>query len=405
MKKLMLKLVAAVMLLSIFVPSLFTAVHAEEETDQTVSILVPGYDTGYLREELDAGIKAFEEAEGIKVEVIPVGWDELNSRIVQLVNGGQAPDIMLIGTRSLRQFRDEGIIRDLDEFITPEFVEPRVESVYHTATIDGKQYGIPMAFSSRALIYRTDLIETPPTNWDELLEVAEKVKEEHDIYGFYLPIDGPGTSIELMNFFYQNDGFPVSESGEFQLNTPEIVETAEYLKQFVDKDLVPSPLESERNDQIKMFVNGDLAMFVTGPWDQEALEEHKEEYPYAVAPLPEGKHPGVNIATDSYVITQGAKNPEGAWKFIEFMGQEEFQRPVSEAFNWFPILKAEESDERFQTDFMKPFLETIAFGYPDPHTPNWDEFNRAFVQALQETLLGEKDGQTAFDEAQKEVAE
>ena len=84
MKKLMLKLVAAVMLLSVFVPSLFTAVHAEEEAEQTVSILVPGYDTGYLREELDAGIKAFEEAEGIKVEVIPVGWDELNSRIVQL---------------------------------------------------------------------------------------------------------------------------------------------------------------------------------------------------------------------------------------------------------------------------------------------------------------------------------
>lgn len=378
-----------------------TAVFAEEETAaESVSILVPGYDTGYLQAELDAGIEAFTAESGIAVEVLPVGWDELNTRIVQLAQANQSPDILLIGTRSLRQFSEEGIIRSLDEFITPEFVEPRVESVFNTANIGGVQYGVPMAFSSRALVYRTDLIESAPTNWEELLATAQDVKANHDINGFYLPFDGSGTSIELMNFFYQNEAEPVTDDGAYNVNSPEVVETAEYLKQFVDEDLVPNPLDAIREDQIQMFINGDLAMFVTGPWDQELLEENQEEYPFAVAALPEGKQPAVNIATDSYVITEGAQNPEGAWEFIEFMGQEEYQRPISEAFNWFPILTAEEADERFQTDFMQPFMETIPYGQPDPHTSSWDEFHKAFVLALQETVTGAKDAQTAFDEAQ-----
>lgn len=371
--------------------------------EASISILVPGYDSGYLQEELDNGIADFEEEKGVEVEIISVGWDELNSRIIQLAQANQSPDILLVGTRSLRQFAEEDIIRSLDEYITPEFEEPRVTSVYETAKISDKQYGIPMAFSSRALIYRSDLIDEAPSNWEELLASAEEVSRNHDMNGFYLPIDGAGTSIELMNFFYQNNAFPVDEDGNYQVNSPEIKETAEYLKEFVEKNLVPNPLESPRDDQVQMFVNGDLAMFVTGPWDQEVLDEHSETYPYDVAVLPEGVQPSVNLATDSYVITNGAQNPDGAWEFIEFMSQEEYQRSVSEAFNWFPILEAEISDERFQTEFIQPFLEIIPYGYPDPHTSNWDEFQRAFVLALQESLTGAKSVDDAFDDVQESL--
>ena len=56
--------------------------------------------------------------------------------------------------------------------MTDEFIWGRVENVLETAKIDGTQYGIPLAFSSRALYYRKDLIDTPPTNWDELFATA-----------------------------------------------------------------------------------------------------------------------------------------------------------------------------------------------------------------------------------------
>lgn len=403
MKKFLLKATAFVLSASSLL-GLSPLVHAEDNNE--ISILAPGYDGGYLKEQLDKGVAGFEEATGAKVNIINVDWDDLNSKIVQLASANQAPDIMMIGTRSLKQFAEEGIIQPLDDYITPEFTEPRVESVLHAANIDGKQYGIPFAFSSRGLFYRSDLVEKAPTNWDELLETARQIKKDNpDMYAFYLPVDGPGTSIELMSFFYQNEGYIFNDKGEYEVNNAANVETLEYLAQFVQEDLVPSPLDSPRNEAAKMFINGDLAMFMSGPWEKEELDKASDKAPYLTAKLPKGKVEAVNIATDSYVIPKGAKNPELAWKFIDFMGQEEYQRPISEAFDWFPILKAEQFDERFQTEFMKPFSEIIEFGQPDPHTSNWDTFHRHFNLAIQEALTGEKTAQEALDDAQKALTQ
>lgn len=122
-----------------------------------LKMLVPGYDSGYLKEELDNGIAGFEKAnEGVKVEIVSVGWDELNSKIVSLYQAGDAPDIMLTGSRTLKQLVSLGIAEDLSANITDEFKSKRVESVLATGQVDKKQYGIPMAFSSRALYYRSD---------------------------------------------------------------------------------------------------------------------------------------------------------------------------------------------------------------------------------------------------------
>src|SRR5699024_6740536 len=110
-------------------------------------------------------------------------------KIISLIQADEAPDVMITGTRSLRQFAEMNSIEPLDQFMTEEFLEERVETVLDTASIDDVQYGIPLAFSSRALYYRTDLIDTPPTTWAELFGTATMVNEEHDIYGFAIPTD------------------------------------------------------------------------------------------------------------------------------------------------------------------------------------------------------------------------
>ena len=141
----------------------------EEKEKEVVTIFIPGYEDELFKNVYDAGINDFEkENQNVDVEVVPAGWDEANSKIVSLIQAGEAPDVMITGSRSLRQFAELGAIEKLDSYMTDEFKEGRVENVLETAKMGGDQYGIPLAFSSRALYYRTDLIETPPTNWDEL---------------------------------------------------------------------------------------------------------------------------------------------------------------------------------------------------------------------------------------------
>lgn len=376
---------------------------AATDNNVTLKMLVPGYDGGYLKKELDNGIKAFEEKNpNIKVQIISVGWKDLNSKIIQLFQAKESPDIMLTGSRTLKQLVDMGAAENLSPFMKDDFKSKRVENVLKTAQIDGKQYGIPMAFSSRALYYRTDLIQNPPKNWDELLQTAREVHaKDSKVYGFAIPTDLESGTDEILNFIYQNGGRIVDKDGKYTLNSKENVEALTYLKKFSDEGLIPDPVSMKRNDQATLFKNGNLAMFVSGPWEKEEMD--KSEYKYGVAELPVGKFSAETLVTDSYVMSSQSKHKEAAWKFIEFMGQPEYQRPVSEAFGWFPVLKDEEKDERFNDEFMKPFAAKIKDGVPEPQVSNWDTFNKTFVTAVQKVLTGKATPQEALDQAQSEL--
>lgn len=367
----------------------------------TIKMLVPGYDEGYLVEPLDAAIAKYEEQTGVKFEIISAGWDELNSKVVQLYQAGQAPDIMFVGSRSIRQFAELGVLEDLTPYLDEDFLATRIDNVMDTAKFDGKQYGVPMAYSSRALFYRSDLIETPPTNWDELLATAKQVAEESDMYGFAVPTDLTSGTDEILSFVYQAGGRATNEAGEFTLDSPENIKAIDYLTQFAD--IIPDPVSTSRNVQVDMFVNGDLAMFVSGTWEKAKLDEAGEKTPYGVVALPEGDTKGATLVTDSYVVSSLSENKEAVVDFIKFMSEIDQQKEITAAYNWFPVTKAEEDLDVYKEDFMQPFMEIMPYGVPEPQVPNWDEFNKSFTIAVQKALTGQASAEEALKTAQEEV--
>lgn len=412
MKKFLLLITVLVMSMTLFVGCSSNDTQNEgTDTNETevstnessLEILVPGYDSGYLTEQLDElTAKYVEENPGVEIKIISAGWEELNSKVVQLYQAKQSPDIMLLGSRSLRQFSELGVAEDLGPYMTDEFKADRIENVLETGAVNGTQYGIPMALSSRALFYRTDLIETPPTNWDELLATAKKVNEEKNIYGFAIPTDLASGTDEILSFIYQGGGAATDENGEFTINSSENIETLTYLTEL--KDFIPDPVATARGDQVQMFINGDLAMFVSGAWEIAELEKNKEAAPYGIAKLPTGKQEGVSLVTDSYVMSSISENKEEAWRFIEFMGQPEQQKIITDAYKWFPVIEAENEVARYQEDNMKPFMEIMPSGTAEPQVPNWDEFNKSFLIAVQKALTGEATPEEALNTAQEEVS-
>ena len=375
------------------------------EDKEILKIFIPGYDDEVWKNLYDASINDFEKDNpNVDVQVIPAGWDEANSKLVSLIQAKDAPDIIITGSRSLRQFAEMGAIEKLDRYMTDSFKEGRVENVLNTANINGSQYGIPLAFSSRALYYRTDLIETPPTTWDELLATAEEVtKENPGIYGFAIPTDITSGTDELFNFIYQNGGSATDEDGNIKLVTTENIETLEFLKEFNDKKIIADPVATSRSDQAKMFQNGTLAMFISGPWDKSTLDSSAETAPYAVALLPAGTKMAETLVTDSFSISSQSENKELGWKLIEYMGQFKYQNVYDEAIGFFPILKEEENEERYNTEFLKPFKDMIQYGVSEPQVPVWDTFNSEFIKAVQKVMTGNATAEEALSDAEKEL--
>lgn len=376
----------------------------KSENEKKISIFIPGYEDEMFKSLYDASIEDFRKDNAdVDVEIVPAGWDEANSKLVSLIQAGETPDVIISGSRSLRQFAELGAIANLNEFMTDEFKAGRVEEVLKTANINGDQYGIPLAFSSRALYYRKDLIDTPPTTWDELLETAKKVKAENpDMYGFAIPTDLTSGTDELLNFIYQNDGTVTDKDGNIKLNTKENVETLNYLKQFQEAGVIPDPIATERSSQAPMFQNGDLAMFISGPWEKAKLDEDKE-HPYEVAVLPKGDKMAVTLVTDSFSIAESSKNKQLAWDLIEYMGQFKYQNSYDETVGFFPILKEEQNESRYKEGFLKPFEEMIQYGQGEPQVPVWDTFNKEFVEAVQKVLTNKATAEEALESAEKEL--
>lgn len=386
------------------------AAAATDETEPAkekiaLKIFIPGYETEPFKGLYDASIQDFEaKNENIDVEVVPAGWDEANTKIVSLIQAQEAPDVMITGSRSLRQFAEIGVIEPLDAYITEEFKAERVENVLKTANFGGVQYGVPLAFSSRALYYRTDLIDTPPTTWDELVTTAEKVRSENpDIYGFAVPTDITSGTDEIFNFIYQNGGSATDEKGEIRLATEENIKTLDFLKSLNDKGLIPDPVATARADQAPLFKNGELAMFISGPWEKGVLDEGSATYPYGVALLPAGTQMAETLVTDSFSISAQSQNKDLAFQLVAHMGQFEFQNNYNATIGFFPILKAEESEARYNDEFLQPFKEMIQYGVPEPQVPVWDTFNAEFVKAVQKAMTGTAPAKEALEAAEKEL--
>lgn len=368
-----------------------------------ISIFIPGYEDESFKPLYDKSIEDFRKKNtDVKVNIVPAGWDEANSKLVGLIQADETPDVIISGSRSLRQFAELGAIAKLDEFMTDEFKEKRVAEVLETANINGDQYGIPLAFSSRALYYRKDLIDTPPTTWDELLATAKDVKAKNaDMYGFAIPTDITSGTDEIFNFIYQNGGTATDAEGNIKLDTKENIETLNYLKEFQTSGLIPDPIGTKRSSQAELFQNGDLGMFISGPWEKKVLEESTDKAPYGVAPLPKGTKDAVTLVTDSFSISESSKNKELAWDLIEFMGQFEYQNAYDEAIGFFPILKEEQKEARYEDEFLKPFEGMIQYGIGEPQVPVWDTFNKEFVESVQKVLTNKATAEEALQSAQK----
>ena len=63
-----------------------------EGEKEVVSIFIPGYEDETFKSLYDAGITNFEkENQNVDVEIVPAGWEEANSKLVSLIQAGEAP--------------------------------------------------------------------------------------------------------------------------------------------------------------------------------------------------------------------------------------------------------------------------------------------------------------------------
>lgn len=374
-----------------------------------IRFFIPGASDEVSQKTLPGFIADFEAKNpDIKVKVEGVGWDEAFQKLSTDFIAGRAADVVYIGTRNVAEFSMMGAIRPVDGLVDAATLGRIPETLREAAQFNGKQMAVPMAFSTQALYYRTDLIPAPPKTWDELVATAKAVMEKNPgLYGYATSAAAHVTLVsQFLNFVYQNGGEAFDSSGETKINSPEAVAALQFYVDLFQKDkVVPNPLELNREQHPPLFAQGKIAMMVSGPWGKSimGLDPDNKTAPYAVAPLPCGKECKGEQVSDSLAISAKSEHPEAAGKFVAYLLQPEIHAKWDDQRGLVPLLAEEEQMDTFKTPFWQTFIAMKANGFAQPTPRAWQPFEKILVEAVQSAILGKATPQEALDAAAEKI--
>ncbi len=224
--------------------------------DKTVSMIQCG---DAIPETYPALIKQWEAANpGYKVDVQLIGWAQCQDKATTLAAAGDPVAMAYMGSRTLKQLAQNDLIVPIP--MTDEEKASYYPHIVDTVTFDGQQWGIPVAFSTKALFWNKDLFKKagldpnkPPKTWDELYNDAKTIKDKTGIAGFGLPAKTmDNTMHQFLHFVYTNNGQVIDGNGNIVLDSPQNLEALEFYKKLVDVS-EEGPTAYEQNDMTQLF--------------------------------------------------------------------------------------------------------------------------------------------------------
>jgi len=168
----------------------------------------------------------------------------------------------------------------------------------------------------------------------------------------------------------------------------------------------PSPIEWRREDLIRLFKSGRLAMYTDHVFSViEALEAGIDVGVQMVPAGPQGDRPFATVVvTDSIAIPAQARHKDLAVEFAMFMTNFENQATWDITLGFIPPMPAEAGLEAFNPWYWQVFIEGLEYGIPQAASiQDWEGVQEALLTATQKYFLGQADAETALKEAAQTI--
>lgn len=305
-----------------------TAGSGSTASGEVTTIRFYGSDAEY-NQNIVAGFEA--ENPDIKVEIVPVDFDNAEQVIKTGIASGNPVDVSFFWGSQINAFTEDGMALDLTPYLTEndnEWLDTFVPAYIDAGKVDGKYYAVSYQPVIETIFYNKDLFEQcgveVPTTWDELIAACEVFKE-NGVYGIG---DWNGQNHQLLQFAYQymaNDGtLETYTSGEGDFTQCEgLAKCLEGIKTLYDNGYWypgEGALTSTKDQTQAAFYQGNIAMLFdagsnAGEYDTNC------EFEVGIMPFPyveEGGKYALNTVTNALFIPANAKHPEEAVRFIKY---------------------------------------------------------------------------------------
>ncbi len=233
-------------------------------------------------------IAPFQEEFGIGLDVQHV--PDINDQLPIAAPAGEGPDIVMLAHDRLGGFYESGLLAPVDLGDKVNELNPFAVQAW---TFDGQMVGVPYNVENTALFYNTDMIDTPPETWDELIEMGAALVDSGDAtYAIALA----GTTYDAFPlqtafggyiFGVNDDG--TYNAGDLGIDSEGMIAAGDFIQENVEAGYIST--STDNNTAKTQFAEGEIPFLMYGPW---GLEDFRTSgVPYAIAPFPSATELGV----------------------------------------------------------------------------------------------------------------
>ncbi|MEV0172891.1 extracellular solute-binding protein [Streptomyces sp. NPDC050803] len=316
----------------------------------------------------DSLVKEYEDAHpDVHVEVSVYSWTEVDRKVKEMVDAGKAPDLAQIGAYA--DYARAGKLYTASELLSITTQADFVPQLASAGAVNGTQYGMPFASSTRLLFYNKTLFDEagiqPPETWQELAAAAEALKAEGVKYPYALPLGPEEAQAETMQWLLSGGGgYTDTDVGTYDVDSSENVATFTWLKdELVDKDLTGpvAPASLNRADAFEAFTDGDVGMLNGHPSLMKAATAKGVKF--GMVPMPGADGPSrisMGVADWMMAFKQNG-HAEQAGDFLDFVYDEKNVLAFSREYDLLPVTNSvsDVMSTAEQDEELRPFLEAL----------------------------------------------
>lgn len=225
---------------------------------------------------------------------------------------GEGPDIIVIAHDQAGALVDNGLLAPVDLGDKAGDFAPKA---LEACTFDGELYCMPYATENMGFFYNTDMVETPPTTWDEVVSMGEALMDEgtatyimavtgttYDLYPLYTSFGG---------YIFGKDADGNWNPDDLGIDSPGMIEGVQWLADHVANGDLPADWDWGNNHAL--FETGEVPFIMAGPWALDRIRE--SGVPYAITNFPGGGFPFagtqgffINVQSENVLLAQAFLN-------------------------------------------------------------------------------------------------
>jgi len=249
--------------------------------------------TGQEQQGLRAALAAFEREHGVGIDLLSIPFGAYMAKLEAAIPTGNGPDLFIDAHERLPVFVSRELVQPWPDQRALAGLVPQFSAAL---SFEGRPYGAALAVKSLALYVNEALVPAARLETTADLRALQQ-RLPHDVVPLVFESENP---YYVAPFLHAFSGELLSPAGQYAFVGAPAARTLDLLRVWTETGLVP---HAPSGDLVKrMFVNGQAATAVSGPWLAADLPP---ELRYHIEPLPRLSE-NSGAALEPYVTVEGA---------------------------------------------------------------------------------------------------